>query len=112
MPTIISVCAKKGSPGKSTTAFELAAGLLLLKKRVLTIDLDSQCNFTHSHPLTLSIGKVVKFSESHCLHSTLLRTYRHTKSPFGYACHSQSGIRHQFVHERKKVVLLFIILFL
>ena len=46
MPTIISVCAKKGGPGKSTTAFELAAGLLLLKKRVLTIDLDSQCNFT------------------------------------------------------------------
>ena len=46
MPTIIPVCAKKGGPGKSTTAFELAAGLLLLKKRVLTIDLDSQCNFT------------------------------------------------------------------
>lgn len=43
---IISVCAKKGGPGKSTTAFELAAGLLLLQKRVLTIDLDSQCNFT------------------------------------------------------------------
>lgn len=43
---IISVCAKKGGPGKSTTAFELAAGLLILKKRVLTIDLDSQCNFT------------------------------------------------------------------
>ena len=46
MPKVISVCAKKGGPGKSTTAFELAAGLLLLKKRVLTIDLDSQCNFT------------------------------------------------------------------
>ena len=43
---IISVCAKKGGPGKSTTAFELSAGLLILKKRVLTIDLDSQCNFT------------------------------------------------------------------
>lgn len=46
MAKIISVCAKKGGPGKSTTAFELAAGLLILKKRVLTIDLDSQCNFT------------------------------------------------------------------
>ena len=46
MPKVISVCAKKGGPGKSTSAFELAAGLLLLKKRVLTIDLDSQCNFT------------------------------------------------------------------
>ncbi len=46
MATIISICAKKGGPGKSTTAFELAAGLLLLQKRVLTIDLDSQCNFT------------------------------------------------------------------
>lgn len=43
---VISVCAKKGGPGKSTTAFELSAGLLILKKRVLTIDLDSQCNFT------------------------------------------------------------------
>ena len=46
MAKIISICAKKGGPGKSTTAFELAAGLLLLQKRVLTIDLDSQCNFT------------------------------------------------------------------
>ena len=46
MAKIVSICAKKGGPGKSTTAFELAAGLLLLQKRVLTIDLDSQCNFT------------------------------------------------------------------
>lgn len=46
MAKVLSICAKKGGPGKSTTSLELAAGLLVLKKRVLAIDLDSQCNFT------------------------------------------------------------------
>ena len=42
----IVVCAKKGGPGKSTTALELSAGLLALHKSVLAIDLDSQCNLS------------------------------------------------------------------
>ena len=43
---VISICAKKGGTGKTTTAIQLAAGLLALGKRILLIDMDSQCNLT------------------------------------------------------------------
>ena len=43
---VISICAKKGGTGKTTTAIQLASGLLALGKRILLIDMDSQCNLT------------------------------------------------------------------
>jgi chromosome partitioning protein len=47
-PIIISVINHKGGVGKTTTTVNISAGLAKLGKRVLTIDLDTQMNLTHS----------------------------------------------------------------
>ena len=44
--SVISICAKKGGNGKTTTAINFAIGLSAMKKRVLLIDMDSQCNLS------------------------------------------------------------------
>ena len=60
---IISICAKKGGTGKTTTAIQLAAGLLALGKRILLVDVDSQCNLTSAvksyNPDLVSIYDVI-----------------------------------------------------
>ena len=43
---VISICAKKGGNGKTTTAINFAIGLSAIKKKVLLIDMDSQCNLS------------------------------------------------------------------
>ena len=43
---IISVVNNKGGVGKTTLSCNLAAALNRLNKRVLVVDLDSQCNTT------------------------------------------------------------------
>lgn len=46
MATVISVINNKGGTGKTTTALNLGAALARHRKRVLLIDLDSQCNLS------------------------------------------------------------------
>lgn len=48
MAVVISVALQKGGVGKSTTSQALASTLGFKKKRVLLIDMDSQCNVTYS----------------------------------------------------------------
>lgn len=52
MSNIISIINNKGGTGKTTTALNLGAALVLKKKKVLLIDLDGQCNLTSSLNIT------------------------------------------------------------
>jgi len=49
---VISISNHKGGVGKTTSAINIGAGLNLLKKKVLLIDLDPQANLTQSLGLT------------------------------------------------------------
>lgn len=57
MSTIISVINYKGGTGKTTTALNFGAALAKKRKKVLLLDLDSQCN--------LSLSKGLKKPEKH-----------------------------------------------
>lgn len=46
MAIVFTVINNKGGTGKTTTVLNLGAALVLKKKKVLLIDLDSQCNLT------------------------------------------------------------------
>jgi chromosome partitioning protein len=70
MARVFTIINNKGGTGKTTTALNLGAALVELKKKVLLIDLDSQCNMssalgvgpTENHIGVFMLGKVC-FSE-------------------------------------------------
>ena len=46
-PKVISVANQKGGVGKSTTVYNLGAGLVMDGKKVLMLDVDPKCRIRH-----------------------------------------------------------------
>ncbi len=65
MGKILTIANRKGGTGKTTASFNLAWTLALNKRRVLLVDLDSQCNLTslcNAEPLDLETWKAARIT--------------------------------------------------
>lgn len=59
MGKIVTVTNQKGGAGKTTTAQALAGGLTLRGYRVLSVDLDGQCNLSYSAGASMKGGSIM-----------------------------------------------------
>lgn len=56
---VITITNQKGGVGKSTTAMNIASGLVFARFRVLAIDLDAQGNLSHTHKATMNKASIL-----------------------------------------------------
>ena len=63
---VICIANQKGGVGKSTTAQALASTIGIKKKKVLLIDMDSQCNVTYASNIDRSEKSITDFLSGNC----------------------------------------------
>jgi chromosome partitioning protein len=77
MARIFTVINNKGGTGKTTTALNLGAALVQLNKKVLLIDLDSQCNMSSALGIEPTENHIGKFMLGKAGFSETLHRHNH-----------------------------------
>jgi len=76
MARIFTVINNKGGTGKTTTALNLGAALAEMKKKVLLIDLDSQCNMSSALGISLAENHIGTLLLGKCEFQDTIQTHQ------------------------------------